>query len=163
MKSKSLQRSGCLQGLSYCRAAGWAFEETLQMQLRKLSGTILAVAFTCSTAAFAQDTVKQDMKDAGHDTKKAAVATGHGTEKVADKTAHGTKVAAKDTAHGTKVVAKKTAHGTKVAAKDTAHGTKVVAKDTAHETKKGTEKTVTATRNVGRRAEDKPPVPNNPQ
>lgn len=56
-----------------------------------------------------------------------------------------------------------TADATKTAAHKTAHGTKVAAKDTGHAVKKGTKKTVTGTRNVGRRIEDKPTVPNNPK
>jgi DNA polymerase II small subunit/DNA polymerase delta subunit B len=120
-------------GLSYCKVHYSTLKETFQMQLNKLARIFLAAALGCSTLGFAQNDsgAKQDAKDVGHDTKKAAVATGHGTEKVADKTAHGTKVVAKDTAHGTKVAAKDTAHGTKVAAKGTAHGVKKIGKKIA--------------------------------
>lgn len=78
-------------------------------------------------------TAKQDMKDAGHDTADA-------TKKVAHKTAH-----------GTKKVAHKTADGTKTAAHETKRGTEIAAK-----------KTATGTRNVGRRIEGKPTLPNHP-
>jgi hypothetical protein len=79
------------------------------MKFSTLGGIALAAAMTTGIA-LAQ--VKQDMKDAGHDTKAAAVNTGHATRHVAHRTAT-----------GTKHVARKTAHGTSVAAKDTAHGT----------------------------------------
>jgi hypothetical protein len=60
-------------------------------------------------------TAGQDMKDAGHATKSAAVDTGHAT-----------KTAAKKTASGTKHVAKKTGHATKHAAVATGHRTENV-------------------------------------
>ncbi|HEV2618924.1 MAG TPA: hypothetical protein VGU23_03185 [Acidobacteriaceae bacterium] len=72
--------------------------------------------------AFAQ-TAGQDMKDAGHDTKNAAVDTGHATKRVAKKTATGTKHVATKTATGTKHVAKKTATGTKHVAVAAGHRT----------------------------------------
>ncbi len=46
-------------------------------------------------------TAKQDMKNAGHETKEAAVDTGHATKKVAKKGAHKTKVAARKTKNAT--------------------------------------------------------------
>ncbi len=46
-------------------------------------------------------TAKQDMKDAGHDTKDAAINTGHATKKVAHKTKYKTKVAARKTKNAT--------------------------------------------------------------
>jgi len=55
-----------------------------------------------------------------------------------------------------------TADATKTAAHDTAHTTKHIAHRTAHTTKRAAHKTATGTRNVGRRAEGKPTVPNNP-
>jgi cytoskeletal protein RodZ len=88
--------------------------------------------------------VGQDLKNAGHDTADA------------------TKTAAHDTAHGTKVAAHDTAHGTKVATHHTVHRTKVIAHATKRDTEKGADKTATGTRNVGRRVEGKPTVPNNP-
>jgi len=58
-------------------------------------------------------------------------------------------------------------HETKEAAKDAGHGTKVGTEKayhkTKHATKKAAKKTATGTRNVGRRMEDKQPVPNNPK
>src|SRR5689334_819027 len=64
----------------------------------------------------AQDSAKDDMKDAGHATKKAAKKTGEnvkeGTEKGAKATADGTKKAAKATAHGTKKGVHKAADAT---------------------------------------------------
>ncbi|MDQ2925054.1 MAG: hypothetical protein M3R43_05800 [Acidobacteriota bacterium] len=100
------------------------------MQLRRITGIMLAGTLACTTYAFAQDGAKQDMKDAGHETAAAAKDAGHGVKKGTKKGYHATK------------------HATKHA---------------AHETKEGAEKTATGTRNVGRRAEGKEPVPNNPQ
>jgi len=54
-----------------------------------------------SAMLLSAQTAKQDMKDAGHETKEAAVDTGHATKKVAKKTAHKTKVAAKKTKNAT--------------------------------------------------------------
>ncbi|HEV2647358.1 MAG TPA: hypothetical protein VGU46_13430 [Acidobacteriaceae bacterium] len=80
--------------------------------------TITKFMFTAGLAmglgagvAFAQ-TAGQDMKDAGHATKDAAVDTGHATKKVAKKTAHGTKHVAKKTGHATKHAAVATGHRT---------------------------------------------------
>ena len=55
-----------------------------------------------------------------------------------------------------------TADATKTAGHKTARATKHVARSTAHTTSRAAKKTATGTRNVGRRVEDKPPVPNNP-
>src|ERR1700748_2731702 len=74
---------------------------------------------------------KQDMKTAGSDTKHAATSAGHGVSQ------------------GTKKDYHKTASGTTKAYDKTKEGTKT-----------GYHKTTTATRNVGRRVEDKPTVPN---
>ena len=53
--------------------------------------------------SFAQDSAKQDMKDAGHETKQAAKDAGHATKKTAKKTGHtikrGTKKATHKAAH----------------------------------------------------------------
>jgi hypothetical protein len=66
---------------------------------RKLSAWILGGALVCGPAlGWSQDTgAKQDMKDAGHETKNAAKDTGHavkqGTKKAYHKTKHGTQKA----------------------------------------------------------------------
>jgi len=80
--------------------------------LRTAVATLAAVlAFAPAGVTFAQpqDSAKQDMKDAGHDTKQAAKKTGHGIAK-------GTKTAARKTKNGTKKVVHGAAHGTKKAA-----------------------------------------------
>jgi len=61
-----------------------------------LTLSILVIAQTTDTVTPSQDTsAKQDMKNAGHDTKMAAKKTGHkvkkGTKKAAQKTAKTTK------------------------------------------------------------------------
>ena len=61
---------------------------------------------------WAQNTAKQDMKDAGHETKQAAKDTGHATKKTAHKAGHkvkkGTNKAAHKTEHGAQRVEDKT-------------------------------------------------------
>jgi hypothetical protein len=58
---------------------------------------------------WSQDSAKQDMKDAGHETKNAAKDVGHGTKT-------GTKKAYNATKHGTKKAWHKTKNTTKGAA-----------------------------------------------
>jgi hypothetical protein len=79
----------------------------MKLLLRKLCFAALLV----STAGivFAQSdtgTAKQDMKDAGHDTKDAAKKTGHAVKKTTKKTTH---KAAKKTKEGAQKVEDKTA------------------------------------------------------
>jgi len=61
--------------------------------------------------SFAQDSAKQDMKDAGHETKNAAKDVGHATKKTVKKTGHtvkkGTKKATHKAAHKTEEGAQK--------------------------------------------------------
>jgi hypothetical protein len=75
----------------------------------------LMMAGLVASAIFAvggmQAQVKQDMKDAGHDTADAGRTVGH------------------DTAHGTKKVYHKTKHVTKKAYHKTANGTKTAGRD----------------------------------
>lgn len=72
------------------------------MTLKQFSIGVLAVALMAGTTVTLQaQTAKQDMKDAGHQTKAAAVDTGHATKKVAKTGAHKTKVAAKKTKNAT--------------------------------------------------------------
>ena len=58
--------------------------------------------------SFAQDSAKQDMKDAGHETKQAAKNVGHATKKTTKKTGHTIK---KDTKKATHKAAHKTEEG----------------------------------------------------
>lgn len=64
------------------------------------------------THLLAQDSAKQDMKDAGHETKEAAKDTGHAVKKTAKKTKKavkkGTNKAAEKTEHGAEKVEEKT-------------------------------------------------------
>jgi hypothetical protein len=68
--------------------------------------TAVLVFGMSSAFAPAQDGAKQDMKNAGHETKNAAKDTGHGiskgTQKAYHKTKRGTKKAYHKTAKGTK-------------------------------------------------------------
>jgi hypothetical protein len=59
-------------------------------------------------SGFAQDSAKQDMKDAGHETKQAAKDTGHATKTTAKKTGH---TVEKDTKKVTHKAAQKTEQG----------------------------------------------------
>jgi len=78
-------------------------------------GEFMLAAGLATGIAHAQ-TAGQDMKDAGHDTKTAAVDTGHATKKTTKKVYH-------KTVNGTDTVAHKTAHGTKKVAVASAHRT----------------------------------------
>jgi len=70
-----------------------------------LAGALLLTA----APTFAQETAKQDMKEAGHDTKQAVKKTGHGI-------ARGTKTVARKTKNGTKKVVHGAAKGTETGA-----------------------------------------------
>jgi hypothetical protein len=66
------------------------------MKLKTIYTPMLAAALACGTLAFAQtatttstgQSAKQDMKDAGHDTKAAATKTGSAVKKTTKKTVH---------------------------------------------------------------------------
>jgi hypothetical protein len=114
-----------------------------KMIIRRFGLLALAAALTMGLPALAQDTgAKQDLKNAGTDTKNATKDVGHGvkqgTTKAYDKTTSGTKTVADKTVNGTKTGAKDVGHGTKVAADKTAD----VSKDAAHSTANGTKKVV---------------------
>jgi len=96
---------------------------------------IVVVVLTLSPA-FAQSTdpgAKQDMKNAGSDTKHAAVGVGHGISK-------GTQTAYHKTASGTGKVYDKTKSGTETGYHKTVQGTKTGYHKTAHATKTGVHK-----------------------
>jgi Ni/Co efflux regulator RcnB len=71
---------------------------------RIFTATIIG-AMALSLSAFAQDSAKQDIKDAGHDSKEAAKDVGHGTVTATKKTGKAIK-------HGTKKVVHAAASGT---------------------------------------------------
>ena len=100
------------------------------MHLKNLAGLILATSLS-ATGLIAQ-TATQDTKNAGSETKAAAVDTGRavktGTKKGYRKTKHGTKVAARDTKNGTEKAVDVTKHDSAVVGTKTARGTKKVAK-----------------------------------
>ncbi|HEV2484157.1 MAG TPA: hypothetical protein VGT08_01385 [Terracidiphilus sp.] len=91
----------------------------------QLSALLIGAALVCLPAlGFSQQStssnhsgVKQDVKEAGHDTKDAAKDTGHavkkGTEKTYDATKSGTKKVYHSTKKGTEKVWDKTKHTTK--------------------------------------------------
>jgi hypothetical protein len=129
--------------------------------MARVTAAGLAVGLGCGMA-LAQG-AGQDMKDAGHATKDAAVDAGHATKTAAVDTAHGTKKVYHKTAAGTKTVAHKTAHGTDVAADKTAHGAKVAGHDTkvgakkvGHGTKVAAKDTAHGTENLGDKVAGKP-------
>ena len=84
------------------------------MKIKDITNGILVagLAIGLGAGALYAQTAGQDMKDAGHETKEAAVDTGHATKRVARRTAHKTKVAAKKTGHATKHAAVATGHRT---------------------------------------------------
>ena len=72
------------------------------MTFKRFNIGVLALAMAAGTTmTMSAQTAKQDMKDAGHETKEAAVDTGHATKKVVKKGAHKTKVAARKTKNAT--------------------------------------------------------------
>jgi hypothetical protein len=68
--------------------------------------SILVLLAAMASFAFPQQSAKQDMKDAGHDTKQAAKHTGRAVKKGTKSTGHQVKKTSKSVAH-------KTAHKTK--------------------------------------------------
>ncbi len=78
----------------------------------KIATTLLLVGALGMGVAVAQDSAKQDMKDAGHATKTAAKDTGHATATGAKDVGHATATGAKDVGHGTKKVVNKGASKT---------------------------------------------------
>ena len=76
-----------------------------------IAGTGLSLAVLLG-GGWAQETARQDMKDAGHETKQAAKDTGHATKKTDHKAGHkvkkGTNRAAQKTEHGARKVEDKT-------------------------------------------------------
>jgi hypothetical protein len=71
-----------------------------------LALSTFALAQATDTAPVQDNSAKQDMKDAGHDTKMAARKTGHGVKKGTKKATHKT---AKKTKQGAQKVEDKTA------------------------------------------------------
>jgi hypothetical protein len=91
------------------RPSQFKFQEIRVQRLIASIGLSLVLLFGVS---FAQDSAKQDMKNAGHETKQAAKDTGHATKKTAKKAGHkvkkGTHKAAQKTDEGAKKVEDKT-------------------------------------------------------
>jgi hypothetical protein len=87
-------------------------DQTMQMLKKAFSFSVLLLALMGPSFLGAQDSAKQDMKDAGHETKEAAKDTGQATKKVAKKTGRdvkkGTNKAAEKTQQGTQKVKDKT-------------------------------------------------------
>ncbi len=71
------------------------------MHLRRLTGIVLAATLSCTTIALAQNDsgAKQDMKNAGSETKDAAKDVGHGIKQGTKKAYHKTKRGTKKAAH----------------------------------------------------------------
>lgn len=92
---------------------------------RQLSTWILATALTCTPVLGwslqpnpSQDSgAKQDMKDAGHDTKNAAKSAGHGVKQGTKKAYHATKNGTRKAWHKTKSTTKGAIEGGKEGAK----------------------------------------------
>ncbi len=91
----------------------------LRMKIKKQSLALLLGAVLAGGSAFgwSQDGAKQDMKDAGHETKNAARDVGHGTKKGTEKAYHSTKRGTKKAWHKTK----NTTRGAVDGAKEGAH------------------------------------------
>jgi hypothetical protein len=83
---------------------------------------------------------KQDMKDAGHETKQAAKKTGTAVGKSSKKVAHESEAGAKKTGSAVEKGTKTAGHESEDAAKKTGNAVETGTKKTAHGVKKGTEK-----------------------
>jgi len=101
----------------------------------KVTGILLLAGALAVGVAVAQDTAKQDMKDAGHATASGAKDVGHATKDAGKDVGHATKTGAKDVGHDTKDVGKDIGHGTKkvlnTGATKTDEGAQKVEKKTA--------------------------------
>jgi hypothetical protein len=88
--------------------------ETMTRQIEAMTKFMFTAGLAMGLGAgvASAQTAGQDMKDAGHSTKNAAVDTGHATKRVAKKTVHGTKHVATKTGHATKHAAVATGHRT---------------------------------------------------
>jgi Ni/Co efflux regulator RcnB len=84
-----------------------------------LAGALVCVPGMASSQPFTpgQDSPKQDMKDAGHETKNAAKDAGHGVKTGTKKAYHSTKRGTKKAWHKTKSTVKGGAEGAKEGAK----------------------------------------------
>lgn len=85
------------------------------MTFRRWSGlalsAALAVGMSAGVASAQQDSsASQDMKNAGHETKDAAIDTGHGIDSGTHKAYHKTKYHTKKAYHSTKYHTKRAAH-----------------------------------------------------
>jgi hypothetical protein len=87
-------------------------DQTMRMLKKAFSISVLLLALMGPSFLAAQDSAKQDMKDAGHETKEAAKDAGQATKKVAKKTGRavkkGTNKAAEKTQQGAQKVKDKT-------------------------------------------------------
>jgi len=126
-KQKGIVHSG---GLLY------GSRRILSMGTSRITHFLIAGALSVGMSAglgFAQS-ASQDMKNAGHETKDAAVDAGHGTAKGTSKAYHATKKGAKTAAHKTAKGTETAADKTGDAAKTVGHDTKSVAKETGRRT-----------------------------
>ncbi len=85
---------------------------------------LLGAVLTCGPAlgwsestTVQENSAKQDMKDAGHETKNAAKDVGHGTKQGTKKVYHSAKRGTKKAWHKTENTTKGTVHGAKEGAK----------------------------------------------
>jgi hypothetical protein len=102
--SRRANAESTLQGLAESRPGVQGMKMSAITRIFMAAG--LAAGLGCGMAH--AQTAGQDMKDAGHDTKNAAVDTGHATKRTTKKVYHKTK-------SGTKTAYHKTANGPKTA------------------------------------------------
>jgi hypothetical protein len=74
-------------------------QENYVRNLGEYLGLSLVLSVGLTGAMLAQESAKQDMKDAGHETKQAAKDTGHATKTTAKKTGHKVKHTTKKATH----------------------------------------------------------------
>lgn len=92
------------RNLHFSRVNDFNFQENNVKRFLTCMAASLALLLGVASA---QDSAKQDMKDAGHETKQAAKDTGHATKKTAKKAGHNVKKGAHKAAHKTEEGAQK--------------------------------------------------------
>lgn len=117
---RQFQRQNCLKPANSGREKGILVCMNIKTRSHFAAVVLGALLAGGPSLGWSQDSAKQDMKDAGHDTKTAAKDVGHGTKTAATDVGHGTKTGTKKaynaTKHGTKKVWTKTKNTTKGAA-----------------------------------------------
>ena len=124
----SKERGNAAEWLGHLGTAGWAGERIIFLSMRtkwQFSAFVVGAVLVCGPALGwgqssypSQDSgAKQDMKDAGHESKDAAKDAGHGVKRGTKKAYHKTKHETKKAWHKTKDTTEGAVNGAKEGAK----------------------------------------------